>query len=45
MVMKPEPVFTAVESVLGSPPACPVVLLTPQGKVLNQEMAYQTGPA
>jgi tRNA (guanine37-N1)-methyltransferase len=41
MVMKPQPVFTAVESVLGSPPACPVVLLTPQGKVLNQEMAYR----
>jgi tRNA (guanine37-N1)-methyltransferase len=41
MVMKPGPVFTAVESVLGSPPICPVILLTPQGKVLNQEMAYR----
>ena len=41
MVMKPEPVFTAVESVLGSPPICPIVLLTPQGKVLTQEIAYQ----
>jgi tRNA (guanine37-N1)-methyltransferase len=39
--MKPEPVFTAVESVLGNPPICPVVLLTPQGKVLTQAMAYR----
>ena len=38
MVMKPEPVFTAVESVLGSPPACPVILLTPQGRTLNQKI-------
>lgn len=41
MVMKPEPVFTAVESVLGYPPECPVILLTPQGKVLDQQMAYR----
>ncbi|MFU8826776.1 MAG: tRNA (guanosine(37)-N1)-methyltransferase TrmD, partial [Brevefilum sp.] len=27
MVMKPEPVFAAVESILGAPPACPVILL------------------
>ncbi len=32
MVMKPEPVFNAVEAVLGVPPACPVILMTPQGK-------------
>ena len=41
MVMKPEPVFTAVESVLGSPPDCPVVLFTPQGKTFTQEVAQQ----
>jgi tRNA (guanine37-N1)-methyltransferase len=41
MVMKPEPVFTAVEAVLGSPPACPVIMLTPQGRVFNQRMAQQ----
>ena len=41
MVMKPEPVFTAVESVLGTPPPCPVILLTPQGTVLDQKMAYR----
>ena len=41
MVMKPEPIFTAVESVLGSPPSCPVVLLTPQGRLFNQTVARQ----
>ncbi len=39
MVMKPEPVFAAVESVLGSPPQCPLILLTPQGKPFDQEKA------
>jgi tRNA (guanine37-N1)-methyltransferase len=39
MVMKPEPVFEAVESVLGIPPACPVILMTPQGRVFNQKIA------
>jgi tRNA (guanine37-N1)-methyltransferase len=41
MVMKPEPVFEAVETVLGIPPACPVILLTPQGRVFSQEIAWQ----
>ncbi|MBN1536434.1 MAG: tRNA (guanosine(37)-N1)-methyltransferase TrmD [Anaerolineales bacterium] len=41
MVMKPEPVFAAVESVLGSPPSCPVILLTPQGRLFNQKLAYE----
>ncbi len=61
MVMKPEPVFEAVESVLGmaSPhgprtwslakhpagakgePACPIILLTPQGRVFNQTIAKE----
>lgn len=41
MVMKPEPIFAAVEGVLGSPPTCPVVLLTPQGDVFNQNMAQE----
>ncbi len=41
MVMKPEPVFEAVESVLGAPPACPVILMTPQGRVFNQKIATQ----
>jgi len=60
MVMKPEPVFTAVESVLGignqgseirdqeagqsaisnQQSIIPIVLLTPQGRVFNQQMAF-----
>ena len=39
MVMKPEPVFAAVEGILGDPPSCPVVLMTPQGETLTQEKA------
>jgi len=46
MVMKPEPVFEAVESVLGAPPTCPVILMTPQGRVFNQKIAQElTGHA
>ena len=41
MVMKPEPIFAAVESVLGESPACPVILLTPQGRVFNQRIAEE----
>lgn len=41
MVMKPEPVFEAVEGVLGKPPQCPVILLTPQGRVFDQGIATQ----
>ncbi len=47
MVMKPEPVFEAVESVLGllrpiaQPPAVPVILLTPQGRVFTQRIAEE----
>jgi len=40
MVMKPEPVFSAVESILGSPPACPVILMSPQGRPFTQEIAF-----
>ena len=36
MVMKPEPIFTAVESVYQSGP---IILLTPQGRLFNQETA------
>jgi tRNA (guanine37-N1)-methyltransferase len=39
MVMKPEPIFAAVEDVLGDPPPCPVILLTPQGDLLTQKKA------
>src|SRR5258706_2967340 len=41
MVIKPEPVFEAVESILGAPPNCPVILLTPQGRVFNQDIARE----
>ncbi|MFB3882052.1 MAG: tRNA (guanosine(37)-N1)-methyltransferase TrmD [Armatimonadota bacterium] len=49
MVMKPEPFFAAVESLLGSSPpvrqelapATEVILLTPQGEVLTQALASQ----
>lgn len=49
MVMKPEPIFEAVESVLGplarpateGQPPCPIILLTPQGRVLNQSIAVE----
>ena len=50
MVMKPEPVFEAIESVLGiaspqTPPASvsniPIILLTPQGRVFNQTIAKE----
>lgn len=40
MIMKPEPVFAAVEDVLGQDlGSTPVVLLTPQGRVFDQSIA------
>jgi tRNA (guanine37-N1)-methyltransferase len=41
MVMKAEPIFNAVESVLGDPPACPVILMTPQGRLFTQALANE----
>lgn len=42
MVMKPEPVFSAVEAVLGiGDQATPIILLTPQGKMFDQKMAWE----
>jgi tRNA (guanine37-N1)-methyltransferase len=41
MVMKPEPIFAAVEGVLGAPPSCPVILLTPQGRLFTQRVAEE----
>ena len=47
MVMKPEPVFEAIESVLGpiasraQPVEVPVILLTPQGRVFTQRVAEE----
>jgi tRNA (guanine37-N1)-methyltransferase len=39
MVMKPEPIFAAVEEILGIPLSCPLILLTPQGKTFTQNTA------
>lgn len=47
MVMKPEPVFEAVESELGRAPLqttgqpVPIILLTPQGRVFTQRIAEE----
>src|SRR5690348_14904418 len=49
MVMKPDPVFEAVETVLGLSPLSapgpgsniPIILLTPQGRVFNQTIAKE----
>ncbi len=41
MVMKAEPIFAAVESVLGRPPQAPVILLTPQGRPFSQKVARE----
>jgi tRNA (guanine37-N1)-methyltransferase len=50
MVMKPEPIFEAVETVLGlapppSPPeldpGIPIIFLSPQGRVFNQRIAEE----
>jgi tRNA (guanine37-N1)-methyltransferase len=41
MVMKPEPIFAAVEAVLGAPPNCPLILLTPQGRPFTQKVAVE----
>jgi tRNA (guanine37-N1)-methyltransferase len=41
MVMKVEPVFAAVESVLGAKPWPRVILLSAQGRVFNQKIALE----
>jgi len=42
MVMKPEPIFAAVEGVLGEAlSTTPTVLLCPQGRLFNQEVARE----
>ena len=50
MVLKPEPIFEAVEHLLASRTpeqraAIPIILLSPQGKVLNQTMAQELAQA
>ena len=41
MVMKPEPIFSAIEDVLGSPPECPLILMSPQGRPFTQKIAFE----
>ena len=41
MLMKPEPIFDAVEDVLGAPAKVPVILLSPQGRRFNQSIAQE----
>ena len=48
MVMKPEPIFEAVEAALGSfsaeaAPGVPVILLSPQGRIFTQAVAEELG--
>jgi tRNA (guanine37-N1)-methyltransferase len=45
MVLKPEPIFEAVEDLVGKPyvknPKKPVILLSPQGRIFNQKIARE----
>ena len=42
MIMKPEPIFAAVESVLGAETgSTPIILLTPQGRLFNHVVARE----
>lgn len=41
MVMKAPPIFEAVESVLGAPPTCPLILMTPQGRPFTTAVARE----
>lgn len=41
MVMKAPPIFDAVEAILGSPPACPLVMMTPQGRPFTYRIAQE----
>jgi len=41
MVMKPEPLAAAIHSVRESDPAVKVILLSPQGRIFRQEVAFE----
>lgn len=42
MVLKPDPIFTAVESLLPTPqPPIPIILMTPQGRPFTQAVAQE----
>lgn len=41
MVMKPEPIFAAVEAVLAGASGVPIILLSPQGRLFTQSVAEE----
>jgi len=41
MVMKPEPIFAAVEAVLAGETGVPIILLSPQGRLFTQPIAAE----
>jgi tRNA (guanine37-N1)-methyltransferase len=41
MVLKPEPIFEAVESIKKEAASVPVILLTPQGRLFSQQIAQE----
>jgi tRNA (guanine37-N1)-methyltransferase len=42
MIMKPEPIFAAVDAVLGEAPrSIPIILLSPQGRLFTQQVARE----
>ena len=41
MVLKPEPIFEAVESIKGESATVPIILLTPQGRLFSQQVAQE----
>jgi len=43
MVMKPEPLFAAIEQLRGANPGATAVLLSPQGRVWNQALVREFG--
>jgi tRNA (guanine37-N1)-methyltransferase len=41
MIMKPEPILKAIDQLKGEAPEPRVILLSPQGRLFNQEMAWR----
>lgn len=41
MILKVEPIFAAVEKILANRPKTPLILLSPQGELFNQKMAFE----
>ncbi len=41
MILKPEPIFAAAEAVSNPADNCPIILLSPQGRLFNQQIAQE----